>query len=248
MKGKIKRENQVSSNEVEGDSNAVGEVSNLAPLECGQQTAIVTCFVICFSLFSFPALPAEPLIHFTEVTEIAGLDFTHANGATGEFHLPETLGTGGAFLDYNNDGNLDLYLVNSAAPSALFRNNRDGTFTDVTASAKVNNQGSYGHGVACGDVNNDGYVDIYVTNFGPNRLYHNNGDGTFTDVTAQAGVGDPRWSSSATFLDYDSDGYLDLYVVNYVNYRLDGSAPICFESPAFGTTEKGSRLLSPEAL
>ena len=166
MKGKIKRENQVSSNEVEGDSNAAGEVSNLASLECGQRTALVTCFVICFSLFSFPALPAESPIHFTEVTDSAGIDFTHANGATGEFHLPETLGTGGAFLDYNNDGNLDLYLVNSVAPSALFRNNGDGTFTDVTASAKVNNQGSYGHGVACGDVDNDGYVDLYVTNFG----------------------------------------------------------------------------------
>ena len=196
------------------------------------------CFILFLSLIPFPALSAESPIHFTDVTDAAGIRFTHANGATGEFHLPETLGAGGAFLDYDNDGYLDLYLVNSAAPSILFRNRGDGTFRDVTASAKVDNQGRYGHGVACGDVDNDGYVDIYVTNFGANRLYHNNGDGTFTDVSVQAGVGDPRWSSSATFFDYNSDGYLDLYVVNYVNYRLDASTPICLENPTFNATEK----------
>ncbi len=207
-------------------------------LQCGQRTTIITYLALCFFLIPFSALPAEPPIHFTDVTDIAGIRFTHANGATGDFHLPETLGAGGAFLDYDNDGDLDLYLVNSAAPSMLFRNKGDGTFTDVTESANVDNQGSYGHGIACGDYDNDGYVDIYVTNFDANRLYHNDGDGTFTDVTTQAGVGDTRWSSSATFFDYDSDGYLDLYVVNYVNYPLDASAPICFESPAFGATEK----------
>ena len=207
-------------------------------LQCGQRTTIITYLALCFFLIPFSALPAEPPIHFTDVTDSAGIRFTHANGATGDFHLPETLGAGGAFLDYDNDGDLDLYLVNSAAPSMLFRNKGDGTFTDVTESANVDNQGSYGHGIACGDYDNDGYVDIYVTNFDANRLYHNDGDGTFTDVTTQAGVGDTRWSSSATFFDYDSDGYLDLYVVNYVNYPLDASAPICFESPAFGATEK----------
>ena len=215
-----------------------GEVSNLASLECSQRTAIITHLALFFFLISSPILSIEPSIHFTDVTDIVGIRFTHANGATGDFHLPETLGAGGAFLDYDNDGNLDLYLVNSAAPSVFFRNKGDGTFTDVTESAKVDNQGSYGHGVACGDYDNDGYVDLYVTNFGANRLYRNNGDGTFADVTVQAGVGDPHWSSSATFFDYDSDGYLDLYVVNYVNYRLDGSAPICLENPAFGATEK----------
>ena len=168
-------------------------------LECGQPIAMITCFILFLFLIPFPALSIEPSIHFTDVTDVAGIRFTHANGATGKFHLPETLGAGGAFLDYDNDGYLDLYLVNSAAPSMLFRNKGDGTFTDVTESAKVDNQGSYGHGVACGDYDNDGYVDIYVTNFGANRLYHNNGDGTFTDVTVQAGVGDTRWSSSATF-------------------------------------------------
>ena len=212
-------------------------------LGCGQPIAMITCFILFLFLIPFPALSIEPSIHFTDVTDIAGIRFTHANGATGEFHLPETLGAGGAFLDYDNDGYLDLYLVNSATPSMLFRNKGDSTFTDVTESAKVDNQGSYGHGVACGDYDNDGYVDIYVTNFSANRLYHNDGDGTFTDVTAQAGVGDTRWSSSATFFDYDSDGYLDIYVVNYVNYTLDASAPICFAQvvgnlPAFGATEK----------
>ena len=207
-------------------------------LGCGQPIAMITCFILFLFLIPFPALSIEPSIHFTDVTDIAGIRFTHANGATGEFHLPETLGAGGAFLDYDNDGYLDLYLVNSATPSVLFRNKGDGTFTDVTESAEVDNQGGYGHGVACGDYDNDGYVDIYVTNFDANRLYHNDGDGTFTDVTAQAGVGDTRWSSSATFFDYDSDGYLDLYVVNYVNYTLDASAPICLEDPAFGATEK----------
>ena len=203
------------------------------------QVPIVTIFVLSFLLFiPFAALSIEPSIHFTDVTDTAGIHFTHTNGASGEFHLPETLGAGGAFLDYNNDGHLDLYLVNSAAPSVLYRNNGNSTFTDVTASAGVSNQGSYGHGVACGDYDNDGYVDLYITNFGTNRLYHNNGDGTFTDGTAASGTGDARWSSSATFFDYDSDGDLDLYVVNYVNYTLDASAPTCFENTSFGAKEK----------
>ena len=180
----------------------------------------------------------ESAIRFVDVTGPAGLQFTHASGATGEFQLPETLGAGGAFLDYDNDGDLDIYLVNSAASSVLFRNNGDGTFTDVTATAGVENSGRYGHGVACADYDNDGYVDLYVTNFGTNRLYHNNGDGTFKDITVQAGVGDPRWSSSATFVDYDSDGALDLYVVNYINYPSDAAVPSCFERPAFGVTER----------
>ena len=219
-------------------STTTDEVYNLASLECGQLTTIVICFALSFFFIPFPALSAEPTTHFTDVTDPAGIHFVHTDGASGEFHLPETLGAGGAFLDYNNDGHLDLYLVNSAAPSVLYQNNGDGTFTDVTASAGVSNQGSYGHGIACGDYNNDGYVDIYITNFGANRLYHNNGDGTFTDVTAESGTGDARWSSSATFFDYNGDGDLDLYVVNYVNYKLDGSAPTCFENPSFGTTEK----------
>ena len=174
---------------------------------------------------------AIPQVQFTDVTAEAGIQFRHINGAQGDYHLPETIGSGGAFLDYNNDGNLDLYLVNSGnwphtpsselVTSALYRNNGDGTFTDVTAIAGVDNAGSYGQGVAVGDYNNDGNVDLYVTNFGANVLYHNNGDGTFTDVTETAGVGDMQWSSSTTFFDYNRDGYLDLFVVNYVDYSID---------------------------
>ncbi len=199
---------------------------------------MTTISALLHTLIPLPALSIESPIHFTDVTDIAGIHFKHTDGAAGEFHLPETLGAGGAFLDYNNDGDLDLYLVNSAAPSMLYRNNGDGTFADVTSSAGIDNQGSYGHGVACGDYDNDGYVDIYITNFGANRLYHNNGDGTFTDVTHKSGTGDSRWSSSATFFDYNSDGNLDLYVVNYLNYKLDAAYPPCFETPAFGVTEK----------
>lgn len=165
-------------------------------------------------------------IQFVDVTEEAGIDFHHINGAEGAFHLPETLGAGGAFFDADNDGFLDVYLVNSGywdkpAVGALYRNNRDGTFTDITTAARVENRGNYGQGAACADYNNDGNVDLYVTNFGANVLYQNNGDGTFTDVTVSAGVSEPGWSSSACFLDYNADGYLDLFVVNYLVYSLD---------------------------
>ena len=170
-------------------------------------------------------------IQFVDVTEEAGIDFHHVNGAEGAFHLPETLGAGGAFFDADNDGFLDIYLVNSGywdkppsarqAVSTLYRNNRDGTFTDITMTARVENSGNYGQGAACADYNNDGNVDLYVTNFGANVLYRNNGDGTFTDVTMSAGIGDPGWSSSACFLDYNTDGHLDLFVVNYLVYSLD---------------------------
>ena len=181
---------------------------------------------MCFS----PLLSSAD-IRFIDVTEEAGINFRHISGAEGEYHLPETLGAGGAFFDADNDGFLDIYLVNSGywnkAPSAqqtmsaLYRNNRDGTFTDITLTAGVGNRGNYGQGAAGADYDNDGNVDLYVTNFGANVLYHNNGDGTFTDVTSSAGVGDPGWSSSACFLDYNRDGHLDLFVVNYLVYSLD---------------------------
>jgi hypothetical protein len=176
-------------------------------------------------------------IYFTDVTEQAGIRFRHTNGAEGDLHLPETLGAGGAFLDYDGDGDMDLYLVNggnlarpqNTSPSVLYRNNGDGTFTDVTSNAGVGNATRYGMGCAVGDYDNDGDPDLYVTNFGPDVLYRNSGDGTFTDVTAQAGVGDPLWSSSATFFDFDRDGDLDLYVANYVLYALDAAYPPCIE-------------------
>ena len=170
-------------------------------------------------------------IQFVDVTTEAGINFRHINGAEGAYHLPETLGAGGAFFDADNDGNLDIYLVNSGywkesssgdeTPSALYRNSGDGTFTDIAMTAGVGNRGNYGQGAACADYDNDGDVDLYVTNFGVNVLYRNNGDGTFTDVTASTRVGDPGWSSSACFLDYNRDGHIDLFVVNYLVYSLD---------------------------
>jgi hypothetical protein len=152
--------------------------------------------------------------------------FTHYNGAKGEKYLVETMGSGAAFLDYNNDGYLDLYAVNGAEMSGegvspgnvLYRNNRDRTFTDVTDQAGVRGNRYYGMGVCVADYDNDGDQDIYLTNFGPNVLYRNNGNATFTDVTALAGIGDARWGSSCAFADYDNDGDLDLYVANYLDF------------------------------
>ncbi|GIX06181.1 MAG: RNA-binding protein [Candidatus Poribacteria bacterium] len=172
-------------------------------------------------------------IRFSDVTQEAGIHFVHVAGMTGRKHLTETMGSGAAFLDYDNDGDLDLYIVQSGylpderppdnPGSVLYRNNGDGTFTDVTALAGCSNNDRYGMGVAVGDYNNDGFDDLYVTNYGPNRLYRNNGDGTFTDVTEEAGVGDPRWGTSAAFLDYDRDGDLDLFVANYLEVPLDAA-------------------------
>jgi len=179
-------------------------------------------------------------------SEAAGLDFVHWNGMTGEYYFPEIMGAGAALLDYDNDGDLDLYLVQGRMldPGAsisdallpppegpltdrLFRNDLtvgdDGApvlrFTDVTEQARIG-PGGYGMGAATGDYDNDGWVDLYVTAFGSNRMLHNEGDGTFTDVTARSGTDDPRWSTSAAFVDYDLDGRLDLYVCNYVDFRL----------------------------
>ena len=191
---------------------------------------LLTCGIPCVSAN----------VQFVDVTKEAGIDFRHVNGAEGDYHLPETLGAGGAFFDADNDGDLDIYLVNSgywpgsaaAAQNhaALYQNNGDGTFTDITAAAGVGNQGNYGQGVACADYDNDGDTELYVTNFGPDILYRNNGDGTFTDITAHAGISDAAWSSSACFLDYDNDGHLDLFVVSYLDYSLDAAYRPCGEN------------------
>jgi hypothetical protein len=185
-----------------------------------------------------PAGPSEtPVVEaFTERAAAAGLDFSHRSGARGEHYFPEIMGAGVALIDYDGDGDLDVYAIqggpigNAAAttgPEApgnrLYRNDIDGAdgpaFTDVTEEAGVGDRG-YGMGVATGDVDNDGDTDLYVTNFGPNVLYRNDGDGTFTDVTAEAGVDDPRWSTSAAFFDYDRDGDLDLFVTHYVSFAV----------------------------
>ena len=164
---------------------------------------------------------------FVDVAAETGLAFVHDNGATGQFLFPELMGAGCAFLDYDNDSFLDIYLVQSGPlpvepgtdreGNRLFRNRGDGTFEDVTASTRVGDPG-YGCGVAVADYDRDGDVDIYVTNYGRNALHRNNGDGTFTDVTEAAGVGDTGYSMSAAFVDYDADGNLDLYVCNYLDW------------------------------
>jgi hypothetical protein len=172
-----------------------------------------------------PVAAPAPRISFTDVTTAAGLTFVHQSGATPEKRMFETFGSGVAWIDYDNDGYPDLYFVNGAPGSAnaLYHNNRDGTFTDVTARAGVAadaDRTRYKTGVAVGDYDNDGYLDLYVAALGPNTLFHNNGDGTFTDVTAKAGVagGAREWSTSAGFFDADNDGDLDLFVVNYLTY------------------------------
>jgi enediyne biosynthesis protein E4 len=164
----------------------------------------------------------------------SGILWTHTSGKSPEKYLPESSGAGCAFLDYDNDGWMDIYLVNSGkcdffAPTpplrnALYKNNRDGTFTDVTEKAGVM-AGGYGQGVAVGDYDGDGFPDIYVTQYGRSILYHNNGDGTFTDQTEKAGVAAPGWSSSAVWFDYDNDGRLDLFVGRFVDFSKELNKP-----------------------
>ena len=174
----------------------------------------------------FPSPTPSP--DFEEISAAAsGISWIHVNGRSPMAHLPETVGAGCAFLDYDNDGWMDIYLVNSGRcdfyepvqplRNALYRNNRDGTFTDVTQKAGVPGD-AYGMGVAVGDYNGDGFPDIYVTQYPHSILYHNNGDGTFTDVTAKAGVAAPGWATSAVWFDYDNDGRLDLFVCHFVDY------------------------------
>jgi enediyne biosynthesis protein E4 len=166
--------------------------------------------------------------------EKSGINWTHSSGKSPEKYLPESSGAGCAFLDYDNDGWMDVYLVNSGKcdfftpdpplRNALYKNNRDGTFTDVTGKAGVG-AGGYGQGVAVGDYDGDGFPDIYVTQYGRSILYHNNGDGTFADVTEKAGVAAPGWSSSAVWFDYDNDGRLDLFVGRFVDFSKEINKP-----------------------
>jgi enediyne biosynthesis protein E4 len=172
---------------------------------------------------------------FEDTTEKSGVRFKHESSRTSQKYLPESMGGGAAMFDYDNDGWLDLFFVNGAklldpmprgtSPdksdsrywNRLYKNNRDGTFTDVTEKAGLQGR-LYGMGVATGDYDNDGNVDLLVTNFGGNILYHNNGDGTFTDVTAKAGVAGRGWCTGGCFVDYDRDGHLDLIVSRYVDW------------------------------
>ena len=170
--------------------------------------------------------PSAP-IQFVDITAAAGINWSIKALVPGPKYLIETMGGGGGFIDYNGDGLLDIYLVcysqnpqpdgDSMLRDVLYRNNGDGTFTDVTQSAGISNS-MRGMGLTVGDYDNDGWPDIYITGFGASKLYRNNGNGKFTDVTERAGVNNNLWGSSATFFDYDNDGYLDLYVCNYLTY------------------------------
>src|SRR5437868_6377631 len=187
------------------------------------------------------ATPESSAIQFRDVTQQAGLQFVHNNGAFGKKFLPETMGPGVAFIDYDNDGWPDIFLVNGMgwpghirknSTRQLYHNNHDGTFADVTHKAGLDME-LYGMGVAVGDYDNDGNDDLFVTAYGQSHLFHNNGNGTFTDVTQKAGLqGAHEFSTSAAWVDYDKDGHLDLVVANYVQWTpetdlyctLDGKA------------------------
>ena len=187
-------------------------------------------FLICALLGSSVA----DSVTFVEVAEESGVHFTHTDGKSGKRLFNEQYGSGGGFFDYDNDGDLDIYLINArpqeeqvdaALPmNVLYRNNGDGSFTDVTHVAGVGDTG-YGVGATTGDYDNDGDIDLYLTNFGPNILYRNNADGTFTDVAVSAQIADAGWGTSCAFADFDNDGFLELYVSNYAKYSPDADKP-----------------------
>ena len=236
-------------------------------LGCGV-TAGVLLGVLCYAAPQSSALSPDAA-WFTDQAEAVGIDFVHVNGMSGELYISELMGPGAAMFDFDNDGDLDIYLVQgqmlgpgktldeavlprSARPltDRLYRNDldvhADGTrtlrFTDVSEASGLDVR-SYGMGVAAGDIDNDGWVDLYRTSFGPNQLFRNNGDGTFTDVSDRT-TGEPRWSVSASFVDIDRDGWLDLYVGNYLDHRLDLPQPECF----IGTGERdycGPKVYTP---
>jgi len=214
-----------------------------------RRATCILALVVAWAVLADVRAPfaAEPL--FLEVAADVGLKFTHVNGATGQYYMPEQMGPGAALFDYDNDGDLDVFLVQGASfdqppknaigdppTSRLFRNDtainsagrRQLRFTDVTGESGLGLHG-YGMGAAAGDYDGDGYVDLFVTTFGPDKLYRNTGKGTFVDVTAATGVGDNLWSTSAAFLDYDRDGHLDLFVANYLDFTVTGNK-VCNDS------------------
>ena len=201
------------------------------------KSAFLSAF-ICVTLIASAQKPLAR-VTFEEVPATTSkITWTHDNAHSEDRQLPETVGSGCAFLDYDNDGWMDIYLVNSGPsdfytpPSplknALYRNNHDGTFTDVTDKAGVAG-GRFGMGVAAADYDGDGNIDLYLTNYGQNILYRNNGNGTFTDVTEKAGVTAPGWSTCATWFDYDNDAKLDLFVSSFVFYDKSQN-PLCTDT------------------
>lgn len=212
-----------------------------------QYFVLFAMFLLASSSRVVTSSAAPPI--FEEVTDKVGLKFQHYNGMTGKFFLPEIMGAGAALFDFDNDGDLDVFIVQGTTlePSSgvtktlfpwrgtgsprsqLFRNdlaNKRLTFTDVTEKSAIVAKG-YGMGAAAADINNDGWIDLYVTNLGSNQMLLNRGDGTFVDVTKQSGTDDDRWSASASFFDYDRDGWLDLMVVNYAEFSVTNN-PSCY--------------------
>jgi hypothetical protein len=182
------------------------------------------------------ASPASADLRFREVSQAWGLSFRHHHGGSGQFYMPETMGSGVAVFDYDGDGDPDVFFVDSGAmpgyqgetPRSVLLRNDGGKFVDVTARSGIRVTG-YGMGATAGDVDGDGDADLYVTAFGPDQFFRNNGDGTFTDTTAKAGLGvlgRPLWGTAAAFADTDGDGDLDLYVANYVDFSLENN-PVC---------------------
>ena len=208
----------------------------------------MNCHLVAFVVFFLGTLFQDSLAQdrgplFSEITDIVQLSFVHDPGADGSFFMPEIMGSGGAFFDYDNDTDLDIYLIQAgshsnpgsgeALPNRLYRQEADGTFADVTAVVGLDDTG-YGMGVAVGDIDNDGWRDVYLTNYGLDALYRNEGGERFTNITSRAGISGDEWSASACFCDYDQDGYLDLYVTHYLNYdpkkeciKLDGNRGYC---------------------
>lgn len=203
------------------------------PIQHAAPLTVLACVIAAIAAVRLTGATG-PAVRFVDVAKRVGITYHHENAATPEKYLIETMGSGCAWIDYNRDGLSDAYFVNGAATAlfkpraplrgALYRNNGDGTFTDVTDAVGVGAEGLFGMGVAVGDYDNDGYPDMAVLGYARSILYHNNGDGTFTDVTSKAGVSNSgKWASSAAWFDYDNDGRLDLVIANYVDWSPENN-------------------------
>ena len=209
--------------------------------------------VFSLLLLTIGSAASQPPI-FVDVTEEAGIQFKHNSGATEHKHIIETMGSGVVFFDYDTDGDVDLYFLQSGnvpegkpqtLGNVLYRNEGDGRFTDVTETSGTGDTG-YGMAAATGDIDNDGDLDLYVANFRQDRLYQNNGDGTFTDITEAAGIDNTLWSIAAVYLDFDVDGDLDIFVVNYLVYEL--SMPVSTYKGIIGYGHPRSYKGTPDVL
>ena len=209
--------------------------------------------IISLLLLTAGSVASQPPI-FVDVTEETGIHFKHNSGATDHKHIIETMGSGGVFFDYDTDGDVDLYFVDSgnvpsekqqASGNVLYRNEGDGRFTDVTEISGTGDTG-YGMAASAGDIDNDGDLDLYIANFRQDKLYRNNGDGTFTDITEAAGIDNTLWSIAAVYLDFDVDGDLDIFVVNYLVYET--SMPVTTYKGIIGYGHPRSYEGTPDVL